>query len=115
MVISSSKYRRNEQARPFKKCKLLTMSINKMLEQSVKHLKTSINRMSEQQSFLQTEIQRLKDLANNYRERANNMENEIVALRITADNSDAKIKAHLEELVKLDEEMRSLQEHLNNI
>ena len=70
--------------------------------------------MSKQRETLQVEIKRLKDVSTNARERASNLKNEIVALGITADNADAKINEHLEDLTKLDEEMCALQAHLTN-
>lgn len=90
------------------------MDIDQSLKEAVKLLKVSIERMSKQRETLQVEIKRLKDVSTNARERASNLKNEIVALGITADNADAKINEHLEDLTKLDEEMRALQAHLTN-
>jgi chromosome segregation ATPase len=90
------------------------MNIDEHLKEAVKLLKVSVERMSKQRETLQLEIKRLKDVSVNARERAANLKNEIVALGITADNTDAKIKEHLEELSNLDEEMRVLQAHLTN-
>lgn len=91
------------------------MSIDNNLKDTVKLLKLSVERMSKQREALQLEIKRLQDLTVNYRQRAKDLANEIVALGITADNADTKIKQHLEELVKLDEEMRELHAHLSDV
>ena len=90
------------------------MNIDQHLKEAVKLLKVSVERMSKQRESLQLEIKRLKDVSVNARSRITSLKQEVVALGITADNTDAKIQEHLEELTKLDEEMRALQSHLSN-
>lgn len=90
------------------------MNIDQHLKEAVKLLKVSVERMSKQRESLQLEIKRLKDVSVNARSRITSLKQEVVALGITADNTDAKIQEHLEELAKLDEEMRALQSHLSN-
>lgn len=91
------------------------MSIDNSLKETIKLLKSSVVKMSEQREMYQKEIQRLRDVATHARQRATDLSHEIVALGVTADNADTNVAIMLQDLVKLDEEMRAMQDHLSKI
>jgi chromosome segregation ATPase len=90
-------------------------TIDDSLSDTIKLLKASLNQMREQRTTLQTEIQRQKDLSVQARTRIKDLQNEIVAHNISAENAETKVRQMHEQLVKLDEDVRRVHEHLKKI